>query len=48
MRKRAPMTVAEAGRIGVVITNSKLTRESRIAAAKKGWRNRRKKLKEQQ
>ena len=36
------MTVQEAGRLGALVTNKKLTSEMRRRAAKKGWRNRRK------
>jgi hypothetical protein len=36
------MDTKEAGRMGALITNSKLTTEGRRKAAKKGWRNKKK------
>lgn len=36
------MDTRKAGRMGALITNSKLTKEIRSKAAKKGWRNRKK------
>lgn len=37
------MDTKEAGRRGALITNKKLTKEGRSKAAKKGWRNKKKK-----
>lgn len=38
------MTLSEAGRLGAIKTNKLLTAEKRKRAAKKGWRNRKKRL----
>lgn len=38
------MDTRTAGRMGALITNKILTTETRRKAAKKGWRNRRKRL----
>lgn len=37
------MNVSEAGRLGALKTNKILTREMRQKAARKGWKNRKKK-----
>lgn len=39
------MDVSEMGRRGALATNKLLTKEMRSKAAKKGWKNRKKKLK---
>lgn len=43
MDAKTKKAIADFGRQGAAITNSKLTHETRSKAAKKGWRNRRKK-----
>lgn len=42
---KKPMTASEMGKRGIKITNSLLTPESRSKAAKKGWKLRKERLK---
>lgn len=43
-KKKKLTTLSEAGKIGIQITNSMLTPETRSAAAKKGWKLRKERL----
>jgi hypothetical protein len=45
--KDKSMTASEMGRLGAIKTNAMRTPEGRSAAAKKGWRMRKQKLKEE-